>query len=340
TKTVCLQDCDASGSLGCEGHCGLDCQSSGTCEFASAICGDVCGTTTTTTTTTSTSSTTTTTCAPGLTSCPPDGCVDLQTSFAHCGSCGVPCGSFEYCCNGGCLDTGDACGPPTTTTTTLACVPDCNHDCAADGCGGFCGRCAPCHVCMAGSCAMLQNTAPCEGGQCCTGMCIDTGSDNMNCGACGATCIAPQTCGGGGPPGICGRTPATASPLGQHCGTAPDGCGGSLNGGPCIAPDTCGGGGTPGMCGCMRATSCPMGQNCGTAPDGCGGTVNCGTCAPGQGCCNGVGGGHPTCTPLDTTSNCGMCGRVCQQSPQGDPPCCSAGSCGLLCPGPNGCQVA
>jgi MYXO-CTERM domain-containing protein len=79
--------------------------------------------------------------------------------------------------------------------------------------------------------------------------------------------------------------PATACNAGSDCGTAPDGCGGTIMcGGGCTAPEVCGGGGTPNKCGCTPATSCPTGDNCGTAPDGCGGMVMCGTCPAGQTC--------------------------------------------------------
>jgi hypothetical protein len=79
--------------------------------------------------------------------------------------------------------------------------------------------------------------------------------------------------------------PKTACPAGDDCGTAPDGCGGTITcGGSCTTPQTCGGGGTPNRCGCKPATSCPAGDTCGTAPDGCGGVLTCGTCGAGQTC--------------------------------------------------------
>jgi hypothetical protein len=48
-------------------------------------------------------------------------------------------------------------------------------------------------------------------------------------------------------PALC--KPVTCGFLGLNCGTAGDGCGGTLNCGTCTAPATCGGGGTPGVCG-------------------------------------------------------------------------------------------
>ncbi len=88
-------------------------------------------------------------------------------------------------------------------------------------------------------------------------------------------------------PPIC--TPATTCPSGQNCGTAPDGCGGTLICGTCGAPQTCGGGGTANVCGCTPV-SCPtqaLGSACGAMSDGCGSTLNC-DCAAGQTCASNV----------------------------------------------------
>ena len=85
------------------------------------------------------------------------------------------------------------------------------------------------------------------------------GAQGKNCGfisdACGGTlncgtCIAPQTCGGGGVPNVCGGacTPTTCGAQGKNCGTISNGCGGTLNCGTCIAPQVCGGDGVPNVC--------------------------------------------------------------------------------------------
>ncbi|HEX8792957.1 MAG TPA: hypothetical protein VF765_18555 [Polyangiaceae bacterium] len=77
------------------------------------------------------------------------------------------------------------------------------------------------------------------------------GGSTADCGM----CTPPQTCGGGGKPGMCGYpdagtcVPTTCQKLGIQCGPAGDGCGGLLQCGTCQAPQTCGGGGTPGKCG-------------------------------------------------------------------------------------------
>jgi MYXO-CTERM domain-containing protein len=70
-----------------------------------------------------------------------------------------------------------------------------------------------------------------------------------NCGTmpdgCGGTltcspgCTAPQTCGGGGTPNVCGCMGAMTCPAGMTCGTAPDGCGGMVTCGTCGAGQSC-----------------------------------------------------------------------------------------------------
>jgi hypothetical protein len=101
----------------------------------------------------------------------------------------------------------------------------------------------------------------------------------------------PTECGGGFSPqefmlaqalfdlAGCVQPPATSPPcmaatcgqLGVNCGTAGDGCGGTLNCGACTAPATCGGGGMTNVCGVQAtytqaafvrdfAATCPSGQ--------------------------------------------------------------------------------
>jgi len=91
----------------------------------------------------------------------------------------------------------------------------------------------------------------------CTGQNIACGPAGDGCGnliQCG-TCVAPQTCGGGGVSGQCGFidggtcTPKTCTAQNIQCGPAGDGCGNTLQCGACVPPATCGGGGVPGQCG-------------------------------------------------------------------------------------------
>lgn len=114
--------------------------------------------------------------------------------------------------------------------------------------------------------------------------------------ACAPT--APTDDGGGtGGGGAGGNTPppgceaATCDALGLDCGTASDGCGGTLNCGGCSGDQTCGGGGVPNVCGgCVARTCAEAGAECGAVPDGCGDTLSCGGCPSGQTC---GGGGTP-----------------------------------------------
>jgi chitodextrinase len=85
----------------------------------------------------------------------------------------------------------------------------------------------------------------------------------------------------------CGScTAATSCPGGQTCGTAPDGCGGTINCGTCGSGKTCNG--TTCVTSCTPATCTSLGDNCGSPSDGCGGTLSCGTCTAPQVC--GIGG--------------------------------------------------
>jgi hypothetical protein len=167
------------------------------------------------------------------------------------------------------------------------------------------------------------------------------GCGNLIPGGCG-TCTPPQVCGVGGVPNQCATPTCTkvGCPIGQNCGIAPDGCGGSVPCGMCTAPQTCGGGGVPNQCGAPTCTpqGCPAGQNCGQAPNGCGGlTASCGTCTASEFC----GGGGPgvcgvgdggVCVPLTCAQqgiSCGMAGDGCGGTIA------SCGTCpGMNCPSP------
>ena len=158
-------------------------------------------------------------------------------------------------------------------------------------------------------------------------------------------CTAPETCGGGGNPSVCGGnsgcTPKKCTDVGATCGPIGDGCGGVVQCGSCTGPQTCGGGGVGSQCGgnsgCIPLTACPAGQNCGITGDGCGGIVQCAaagaTCPAGQFCggggpnkCGGTGGGTtdggadggdgggggvdagPICSPFTCSSLGATCG--------------------------------
>jgi len=74
----------------------------------------------------------------------------------------------------------------------------------------------------------------------CNGKC---GTLADNCGRqvnCGTTqCIAPQTCGGGDAPNVCGCKPVNACSAGQVCGTMSNGCGACPSNRPMCCFDSC-----------------------------------------------------------------------------------------------------
>src|SRR5262245_26873622 len=46
-------------------------------------------------------------------------------------------------------------------------------------------------------CNNPETTAPCQGGTDCNGVCVNTGADVSNCGACGKACAAGEVCSNG-----------------------------------------------------------------------------------------------------------------------------------------------
>ncbi len=152
-----------------------------------------------------------------------------------------------------------------------------------------------------------------------------------NCGqigdGCGAiltcgTCLAPESCGGGGTANVCGSScdRLSCGEQSANCGTVADGCGGTQSCGTCVAPASCGAGGQSSICGtptCTVKDCAALGANCGTVGNGCGGTIDCGTCSGTQTC---GGGGVPntcgsgTCTAKSCTqlgATCGIQGNGC-----------------------------
>jgi hypothetical protein len=161
------------------------------------------------------------------------------------------------------------------------------------------------------------------------GTALNCGPQSDGCGnilQCG-TCTPPETCGGGGTPGICGGSvcvPSTCDSLHLMCGSAGDGCGGTLMCGTCAAGMVCStSGATAGTCvtpPCTPATCASLGNlDCGTVGDGCGGTLMCGTCTqPGTSCggggksnkCGGVGCSPATCATAGVGGGAVNCGTV------------------------------
>ncbi|HUS63607.1 MAG TPA: hypothetical protein VMZ28_03650 [Kofleriaceae bacterium] len=158
---------------------------------------------------------------------------------------------------------------------------------AVSGCVGCASPNQPKPGDMSSSSAICPNHPEQCGGQCCGDVCVDTGIDPRNCGACGKACTVGEVCSGN----KCGCLPSGAPcGAGQSCCNA-NGCK-SLNAdinncGGCGI--TCGPGGTcsNGECKCGGVT-CPAGQSC------CGGSCKA-TCANDMG------------VPLDMTSTSGLC---------------------------------
>jgi hypothetical protein len=221
-----------------------------------------------------------------------DGCGGLTLNCNNCPA-GQTCGGGG---TPGVCGSPDA-GAPGCTPLTCAAYPNtCGQQ--TDGCGGLttdCNPCVPPQTCggagVPGQCGTppsgMCNPQPCPAS-------IQCGPASDGCGgviaSCG-TCTPPQTCGGGGTPGVCGGNsgcqPLTCAQQHISCGPAGDGCGNLIpNGcGTCTPPQTCGAGGTPGVCGgggaCVPQTCAQLNVNCGPAGDGCGNLIpSCGTCAP------------------------------------------------------------
>ncbi len=230
----------------------------------------------------------------------PDGCGGVTD---NCGTCTSPqvCGgggTASVCGGGGPLGPdAQACVPK----TVASCGP---NECGkiADGCGGIvdCGtaKCVNGTICGGGGVANQCGAPACDKITACpAGM--NCGSIADGCGGtvtCGATgnCQAPQSCGGGGKPNVCGGgvitadggvgggtcVPKTTCPP-KACGPIADGCGDVIPCGNCTSPEVCGAG-APSVCGggdqCTKKTkaaACGT-TNCGYQPDGCGGSYACG----------------------------------------------------------------
>ena len=175
-------------------------------------------------------------CETGFADCdndPVTGCeVNLRTSGANCGACGLRCGDGQMCSNGMCLAGACATGQTRCGAVCLDLQTD-RANC------GTCGRaCTVDQVCAGGTCGPRS----CPGGQTsCGGACVDTSSNTQHCGGCGRMCTLPlcllgmcvggPTCGTGltacgmscanlqNDPANCGRCGVTC-PAGQTCAAA------------------------------------------------------------------------------------------------------------------------
>lgn len=228
--------------------------------------------------------------------CLAGGACQPGTSVQQCGANGAACQACSgnecnepVCDNGSCAtsptpgkscsgDTGicDAsgkCQPVICAgkTSTNPCFPRDASTCNTSGTKCFCGTdLNGINSCYENAyCNTVQrectSNADCEAiigkpGSICfsaTNCCLSqTGCTTPCPNVCNPVCTPPQTCGGGGTPGVCGCTPTTCAAQDKNCGTISDGCGNTLDCGQCdggsSGRETCGGGGTPNVCGCAE----------------------------------------------------------------------------------------
>jgi len=128
--------------------------------------------------------------------------------------------------------------------------------------------------------------------RCCSGACVNSGSDAGNCGVCGQACAFPHAAGvcaaGQCSAGVCDVGWADCNQMGT------DGCETNL----AIDPQSC--------TACGRVCSAPH------AVAGCANGCYLEGCEPGFGDCDGeASNGCETSTAVDV-NNCGLCGHVCK----------------------------
>jgi len=124
-------------------------------------------------------------------------CTDTEDDAQNCGTCGTKCGAGEVCSNGSC---GSTCASGQTFCGGDGGAPYCasiktdNANCG--GCGIACGAG---QVCDNGACASSCGGDDAGTDTLCTPdggapYCASTKTDNANCGGCGITCGAGETC--------------------------------------------------------------------------------------------------------------------------------------------------
>jgi endo-1,4-beta-D-glucanase Y len=189
-------------------------------------------------------------CAAGLLSCS-SACVNAQTDFQNCGTCGNKCADGQSCSAGKCQCAGGlmACGAAclnltsdgmncgmcgTACTGGLLCSQSkCSATCATgeEACGtscvvkatdptncGFCGnKCSGGQLCVNGACGCAAGKATCAG------VCVEVMTDPANCGTCGNACGAGKACMGGVCTGGGGTGGAGGTGGGGGSGGAPPG---------------------------------------------------------------------------------------------------------------------
>jgi Stigma-specific protein, Stig1 len=270
-------------------------------------------------------------------------------SMAHgCGDAGAcdPNGMCQVCTkDGDCQGNTPRCD--TDSGRCVACLP-LNDNCTN---GLFCKKVNSDYTCVMG--CKADNECM-NGGKCCNNVCVDLQSDGMNCGACGKSCNGQGCCAGS-----CTDTMGDIA----NCGA----CGKACTGGHAMwqcAMGACGITGCQGsykdcnmdpMDGCesntaadpMNCTACGMKCNLPNAVAGCANGCFVQSCNMGFGNCNNNPADGCEANLAIDKANCGTCGKVCANVPNGFPGCanstcivggCIAGfdDCDLQVP--NGCE--
>ena len=177
-------------------------------------------------------------------------------------------------------------------------------------CGACGNRCGPDRICREGTC--VRRCRPDNARACGYRNCGDVVNNCNQVVSCGE-CTAPETCGGGMTPGVCGCTPNDVVACQDFsCGEAVNNCGQPVTCGTCDWPWTCDGGTSAGRC------RCPSNFDCGEF-----GTFRPDTCS---------------CVCSDATlQSCGHCREGCRILPDGSHDCGSAAPETLPCPGGRCC---
>jgi hypothetical protein len=271
------------------------------------------------------------TCRGSCGSCPPRS--NSVPTCSAAGRCSYACATGFGDCDGNAAN-----GCETALNSTMNC----------GACGRACSGATPVCNAMTGMCS-----TGCGAGQTrCAMSCVDTNTDVGNCGSCGRSCSLPNAVAGCSAGGC---VVASCNAGFANCdGNAANGCETPLN--TAMNCGACGracSGATPvcnamtGMCssGCSAGqTRCGMScvdtsadvGNCGSCGNVCAARANsvaaCSagacryTCTAGFGDCDG-NAANGCETPLNSTMNCGACGRGCSYA--NGSASCTAGACAL-----------